>query len=81
MLRYLRIVLQIVSIAVLTLLFLDFTGTIQPIFGWLAKIQLFPAILAMNFVVVVLMLLLTFVFGQLFRKIGWIKQDDLKLNV
>lgn len=69
MLRYLRIALQIVSIAVLTLLFLDFTGTIQPIFGWLAKIQLFPAILAMDVAVVVLMLLLTFVFGRLYCSI------------
>lgn len=66
MLKYLRIAIQIVSISLLTLLFLDFTGTVQPIFGWMAKVQLFPAIMALNVVVVVILVLLTIVFGRLY---------------
>lgn len=66
MLKYLRIAIQIVSIALLTLLFLDFTGTIQPIFGWMTKVQLFPAIMSLNVVVVVILVLLTIVFGRLY---------------
>ena len=32
----------------ITLLFLDFTGTAHAWFGWLAKIQFLPALLALN---------------------------------
>ncbi len=32
----------------ITLLFLDFTGTLHTWFGWLAKIQFLPAVLALN---------------------------------
>mgnify|MGYP003309138049 CR=1 FL=1 len=66
MLKYLRIAIQIVSITLLTLLFLDFTGTVQPIFGWMAKVQLFPAIMALNVVVLAILVLMTIVFGRLY---------------
>ena len=36
-----------------TLLFLDFTGTVHAWFGWMAKIQFLPALLALNLGVIV----------------------------
>jgi len=66
MLRKIRIITAICFFTVLTLLFLDFTGTIHTYFGWLAKIQFLPAVLALNVVVVVGLLLLTVVFGRLY---------------
>ena len=48
MLRKIRLTLAIVCFALITLLFLDFTGTIHAWFGWLAKIQFLPSLLALN---------------------------------
>lgn len=50
----------------ITLLFLDFTGTIHTWFGWMAKIQFLPAALAVNVGVVVLLIALTLVFGRVY---------------
>ncbi len=50
----------------LTLLFLDFTGTLHNYLSWMAKIQFLPAVLALNVGVIVLLALLTFVFGRLY---------------
>ena len=67
MLKHLRVVLQVFSIICLTLLFLDFTGTLQPWFGWLAKIQLLPAALTHPAPFILLFLFLaTLVFGRLY---------------
>ena len=49
-----------------TLLFLDFTGTIHLYLGWMAKVQLLPAVLALNVVVIVVLLLLTLLFGRIY---------------
>ncbi len=43
----------------ITLLFLDFTGTLHTWFGWLAKIQFLPAVLALNVGVILLWVVLT----------------------
>ena len=43
----------------ITLLFLDFTGTLHAWFGWMAKVQLLPAVLAVNAGVVAALVLLT----------------------
>ena len=48
-----RRVLAVIFFALITLLFLDFTGSIHAWFGWMAKIQFLPAVLALNVVVVV----------------------------
>ena len=48
MLRKIRAVLAAIIFTLITLLFLDFTGTIHTWFGWLAKIQFLPALLALN---------------------------------
>lgn len=66
MLRRIRVVLAIVFFALITLLFLDFTGSIHAYFGWMAKIQFLPALLALNVAVVVALLVLTFLFGRLY---------------
>ena len=49
-----------------TLLFLDFTGTIHRWFGWLARIQFLPAVLAGNFAVVSLLVIITLLFGRVY---------------
>lgn len=46
MLRTIRLTAAIVCFALITLLFLDFTGTLHTWFGWLAKIQFLPALVA-----------------------------------
>ena len=48
MLRKLRIIAALFCFLFITLLFLDFTGSIHAWFGWLAKIQFLPAVLALN---------------------------------
>ncbi len=69
MLRKIRIILALLSAAMLTLLFLDFTGTAYLWFGWLAKIQFLPAILALNVAVVGALVLATLLFGRIYCSI------------
>ncbi len=66
MLRKLRIVLAALCFAAVTLLFLDFTGTLHGWLGWTARIQFLPALLALNFGVVLLLVALTLLFGRLY---------------
>lgn len=66
MLRRLRVTLAAVFFTLITLLFLDFTGTLHTWLGWLAKIQFLPALLALNVGVVVALVLLTLVFGRIY---------------
>jgi Polyferredoxin len=66
MLKKIRRLVAFLFFTLVTLLFLDFTGTIHLWFGWLAKVQLIPAILAINIVVLVVMIILTLLFGRLY---------------
>ena len=66
MLRKIRAVLAAIFFTIITLLFLDFTGTIHAWFGWMAKIQFLPAILALNAGVVIILMILTLVFGRIY---------------
>jgi ferredoxin len=66
MLKKTRVIFAVIFFALITLLFLDFTGTLHKWFGWLAKIQLIPAILAVNVVVIILLVLLTLLFGRVY---------------
>ena len=50
----------------ITLLFLDFTGTLHGWLGWMAKLQFLPAVLALNVGVVVLLVALTWLFGRVY---------------
>ena len=52
--------------AAITLLFLDFTGTVHAWLGWTAKIQFLPALLALNAGVVVALVVLTLLFGRVY---------------
>ena len=63
MLRKIRIFAATFCFVLITLLFLDFTGTIHAWFGWLAKIQFWPALLALNVGVVVGLVILTLLLG------------------
>ena len=66
MLRKIRTTLAAVLFVLITLLFLDFTGTLHHWLSWLATIQFLPAVMALNVVVVVALLVLTLVFGRIY---------------
>lgn len=66
MLRKIRVILAVISLALITLLFLDFTGSLHAWLGWLAKIQFLPAVLALNVGVVAALVVLTLLFGRLY---------------
>ena len=66
MLRKIRISLAAVFYSFITLLFLDFTGTLHTWFGWMAKIQFLPAVLALNVVIIGLLVLLTLLLGRVY---------------
>lgn len=66
MLRKIRLTFAIIFFSLITLLFLDFTGAIHAWVGWMAKIQFLPAVLAMNASVIVILLLLTLLFGRVY---------------
>ncbi|MGL5547002.1 MAG: 4Fe-4S binding protein, partial [Tannerellaceae bacterium] len=66
MLRKLRLTMAAVSFTLITLLFLDFSGTLHAWLGWLAKIQFVPAILALNVGVVLFLVLLTLILGRVY---------------
>lgn len=66
MLRTIRLTAAIVCFTLITLLFLDFTGTLHIWFGWLAKIQFLPALLALNIGVVLSLVALTLLFGRIY---------------
>ena len=66
MLRKIRITLALLLFVAITLLVLDFTSTLHGYFSWVAKIQLLPAILAANFVVVVVLAIVTLLMGRIY---------------
>ena len=66
MLKKIRTILAVVCFALITLLFLDFTGTLHCWLSWLAKIQFLPAVMALNVVVVAALIFLTLVFGRIY---------------
>jgi len=61
-----RKILGGIFFVLITLLFLDFTGSIHAWFGWMAKIQFLPAVLALNFGVVIALVLLTLLMGRIY---------------
>lgn len=66
MLRKLRICLASITALAALLLFLDISGVLKGYLAFIAKIQLVPAILALNVGVIVAILLLTFLFGRIY---------------
>ena len=61
-----RRILALVFFTFITLLFLDFTGTIHAWFGWMAKIQFLPALLALNVGVIIGLVVLTLLMGRIY---------------
>ncbi len=69
MLRKLRIGLAIVAIIVLTFFFLDFSHLLPESVQSITKIQLVPALLSLSMGILLLLLLLTLVFGRVYCSI------------
>lgn len=66
MLKKIRTILAAVFFVLITLQFLDFTGTLHCWLSWLAKVQFLPAVMALNVGVVVALIALTLVFGRIY---------------
>lgn len=66
MLKKIRLTLAILFFAAITLLFLDFTGTVHAWLGWMAKIQFLPAVLALNVGIVAALVILTLLMGRVY---------------
>ena len=66
MLRKIRRTLAVLFFACITLLFLDFTGTLHAWLGWMARVQFLPAVLALNVGVVAALAVLTLLFGRVY---------------
>lgn len=66
MLRKIRIAVAVLFFLLVTLLFLDFTGTLHLWFGWMARIQFLPAVLALHVGIVAALVLLTLLFGRIY---------------
>lgn len=66
MLRKIRITLATVMFLGITLLFLDFTGTLHSWLGWMAKLQFWPAFYALNIGVVIGIIVLTMLLGRIY---------------
>lgn len=67
--RNARIVLAASCFVLISLLFLDFSGTIHPWFGWLARMQFGPAIIAANMAIVAAIIVFTGLFGRIYCSI------------
>ena len=69
MLRKIRITLSALLFIGITLLFLDFSGTMFHLTGWMAKIQFLEALLALNVAAIVSLIVLTLIFGRIYCSI------------
>ncbi len=69
MLKLTRRILAIVFWLGITLLFLDFTGTVQPFLGWMAKMQFLPSVMAMNLITIAIVVIATLIMGRLYCSI------------
>ena len=64
--KKIRTLLAALTFTAITLLFVDFTGTLHHWLAWLAKIQFWPAVMALNIVVIVGLLVLTLLMGRIY---------------
>lgn len=69
MLRKLRVTLAIICFTLITLLFLDFSGALHAYFGWMAKLQFIPALLASSSIIVLAIIIVTLTFGRVYCSI------------
>ena len=66
MLRKIRICLQVVMMTLITLLLLNIGFEVHNWAGWVAKIQFLPALMALNFGVLAVLIVLTLLFGRIY---------------
>ncbi len=66
MLRKIRIILQVVTMTLVTLLLLGIGFQVNLWAGWVAKIQFVPALLAMSGIVLALLIVATLLFGRIY---------------
>ena len=66
MLRKIRIVLATIAVLAMMLLFLDFTGVAQSLWGWMAKVQFVSAVLSLNLGVLIVLVVATLLFGRVY---------------
>lgn len=66
MLKKIRVALAVIFGLLITLLFLDISGVLHRYFAFAAKLQFVPALLALNVVVLVVLVLLTLIFGRVY---------------
>lgn len=66
MLRLIRITLALIAFLAIIAVFVDFTGTAASWFGFLPKYQLIPALLAANTLAIIVLAVLTLVFGRIY---------------
>ncbi len=64
MYKKIRVVLALLCWLSITLLFLDISGVLHHHLAWLAKIQFLPAVMAMNFGIVALWVVVTLLLGR-----------------
>ena len=66
MLKLLRRIVALVFFLCITFLLLDVSGVAHRFLGWMARIQLLPAVMALNFGVIAFLVVLTLVFGRVY---------------
>lgn len=66
MLKTLRRILAVVFFIGITLLFLDFTGTVHAWLGWMARVQFIPAVLSSSVVIIAAIVIITLLFGRIY---------------
>ena len=69
MLRKIRIVLATFFIVAITLLLLGVSWKVNIWLGWVAKVQFLPALMALNFTALTVLILLTLLFGRVYCSI------------
>ena len=69
MLKKIRLTFELIFLLGITFLFLDFSGTVQPLFGWMAKLQFLPSVMSLNVAVIVLLLAVTLFLGRIYCSI------------
>ena len=66
MLKKIRIGLSVVIFSIITLYFLDFRGFIPESMSFFTKIQIIPALLSLNIIILISLILLTLIFGRVY---------------
>lgn len=66
MLKKIRVAISILLFALITFYFLDFSGLVPENINWLTRLQFIPALFAFNIVVLLVLGILTWLFGRIY---------------